>query len=1158
MEELSREQQDNAFEQLKGCDYESRYDLYLKRLDEWNQLKKELMTNRKGIPHDGLKEFFRIKKELNSDELSRDAYDSWPKEMPAEGGGELYSSSETYGILWRRDRLWQTDAPAQFANRFLRDAENAEDVVIEEATAREAAASEETSSEVDDEPPDDEDAPTSHVFQKREPLCITLATEGGMEVTFVPWHAPAASKTNALARKQDFRALMALCARLRKQKKLAVLLSDLNIDTAKYAEDDFIEHSKNAMRQSEFFAAVSESAPMRRHEHTTLVLTKVVGTEICDQALLVTNLAEQNNLPGRISSGREIAGLILEMAQSADNVVADASPIDGQDVDEDEDKDAIEEQTRIIQAHGASAFDKILPICRLTSTGKDMFRLEPCGDTVVPIVQTLAKIEAEGKLFPPEPISGGRFPSFAHLLERHHNGDDLETLRNSSYRNGTGAGSARNRILALVEDARKLSDHLPVLADFLIRVNDEELDRYKLWPRNQVRRAMDPVSHELDDLCKEYEEASDGAARAILLESLLSKLDKEKPYDFLGPAIRRRVQRAMARHEQPAVKAPEASTEDRPVVAGDAVKKRAENGETGRSKWGADFFQKKNLTTVRNHGGGDCLFRSASQLLYGDQLRFHEVRTAAVIGLRAMLSGRHRDQLDALLVWHKGRWGGMAAYRGEGEGAWAPYLAEMACPGVWGDLIMVCAISSAYNRRIKLYERSAANVQEHAIDFSNNGPEIAILNLNNAHFEAVLNADQAVPANAALSLSTDGPLPESAPDSKPASQEGSPIPAGAIYKWDVQKRWKIGDAESNPHCLFVFGENVRDKGGSEPSDGTQAIIRGVRNAIGVRTCMAPGAAEPDGAMRDVKADDDAAGTISPSNQAMIRADIDEIKRALEQGIYQTLVIPWDTRGSDPTRPAGTEGVHALGSGIARLPRNAPATFLELTRMIHELMAFAERELTAITIEYRETGLQRGITKDRLDTLYIYLDTDLRRNSNVAIALSDESVSLRGLPNARGVRVSMQPSGLDTDTGQLSDTNPAHKKMIDDDLAEIKSELAGGHYKRLSLPSQFKAEHASLCEQMTSLVRQAPAIAKHLQDGVRIVVEDSARLISAGPVLHHGAGPHDSVLSSAEQPPPAASRKRKGGDPADETGVHGFQAPARPVAEDKKSKKEASQ
>ena len=104
------------------------------------------------------------------------------------------------------------------------------------------------------------------------------------------------------------------------------------------------------------------------------------------------------------------------------------------------------------------------------------------------------------------------------------------------------------------------------------------------------------------------------------------------------------------------------------------------------------------------------------------------------------------------------------------------------------------------------------------------------------------------------------------------------------------KYYTIELVESNPSCLFIFGDNLIGKG-----TGGQAVIRYCKNSHGIPTKKYPSNTESS-FFNDKEFE---------NNKKVIQAAIDSIDTS-----YQTIVFPVD----------------GLGTGLAELPARAPKTY----------------------------------------------------------------------------------------------------------------------------------------------------------------------------------------------------------------------------------------
>jgi hypothetical protein len=114
------------------------------------------------------------------------------------------------------------------------------------------------------------------------------------------------------------------------------------------------------------------------------------------------------------------------------------------------------------------------------------------------------------------------------------------------------------------------------------------------------------------------------------------------------------------------------------------------------------------------------------------------------------------------------------------------------------------------------------------------------------------------------------------------------------YK-ETDKFWTIDSVNDNPKTLFLFSDNDRDKNTNIPG-GNQAVIRGLKNAFGIRTGYSGGYS---GGFRDDKLS---------LNKKMINSDLSALKRISKK--YKKIV--YSSQG--------------FGTGIFNLPEVAPLTY----------------------------------------------------------------------------------------------------------------------------------------------------------------------------------------------------------------------------------------
>ena len=107
--------------------------------------------------------------------------------------------------------------------------------------------------------------------------------------------------------------------------------------------------------------------------------------------------------------------------------------------------------------------------------------------------------------------------------------------------------------------------------------------------------------------------------------------------------------------------------------------------------------------------------------------------------------------------------------------------------------------------------------------------------------------------------------------------------------------WSIESVKSQPHILYLFSDNDKDKNTSIPG-GNQAVIRGEKNAYGIRTGYSGGF---QGGYRD---------DMLSLNKKMINSDLSSLKKISKK--YKK--VKYSSQG--------------FGTGIFNLPDIAPLTY----------------------------------------------------------------------------------------------------------------------------------------------------------------------------------------------------------------------------------------
>lgn len=121
-----------------------------------------------------------------------------------------------------------------------------------------------------------------------------------------------------------------------------------------------------------------------------------------------------------------------------------------------------------------------------------------------------------------------------------------------------------------------------------------------------------------------------------------------------------------------------------------------------------------------------------------------------------------------------------------------------------------------------------------------------------------------------------------------------------------QGYWTRKIVKDYPNCLFVYGDNDRGFG-----KGGQAIIRGLKNTIGIPTKKYPSNRE-----KSFYTDEE-----YDKNCQKIDKAIEKIKKVFYEKGYDYLVLPKD----------------GFGTGLSQLPKKAPDTYKYLCEAVEELI-----------------------------------------------------------------------------------------------------------------------------------------------------------------------------------------------------------------------------
>ncbi|QQR43991.1 hypothetical protein JKA73_34165 [Myxococcus xanthus] len=1122
---------------------------YEQRLKEYEA--RQALKKSKSTVHPGIEEFIRIRDALNA--LGGPTYDSWPAAVPEGAVKGLYTRAETYGVLWRKDRVRVSLEGVKYLGQ------HAEDAGMEPV-----------------------------VFNKREPLVVPielLDAEGAPKVGIIPWHAPAPSSSNSAARAKDFPAFIDYCQQARKAQHLEVLLSDLNVDTEK--PQGTVEHCDIEMTWAELFSGIRGPTATDRallaHDGgwSTLPKSKFRPWAVNDvnvaKRLAPSWLASIKVLQekaGSMEAGQERSELearakwmsgstdlldALKRRLSAEDFQPLLLPRSGKTVPQRFDSPnallghiesfASPPQRRF----GASAYDKIYPI----ATQSDAWRLVYKSGFVVPFPHALLYADEPELLFIPEESLPVRVRPWLRLLAGSEAGQAiLEALRPTDERPGKSK-SEQARYEALMAAARKLSDHMPVVADLLLVDSDAPVLPLEETPFVPV--AVQPVAPHIEQLCVNYETSTEGPLREQALTALVEGWENA-PDEERSPAATRRVQGALQHHE--------ALSESRDKLEDSEArhtsrKQSALPGKATNAKTLNVHLTEQRQHVVTNGGGGDCLFRSLAQLVFGDETRHLEMRWAVVNHLEDLLAGRSpdagnqvgpeplasfRQAMKELLDWHRVQWPNAFAYRRVyGIPEWQQYFLGMRHAGEWGDLIAISAASHLLGVRFRVYARLVGGAfwtdEVNFVDAAQGEVwEYTLLNSGNYHFELVLGDDAvdveggfvAPPAGwdalamarrgaaeAPIEVKSDNAMDvmqeEDAPPSvvvddvsrvmNGASINGARLPHAPVILWDDQFWWQLTDAAANRDCLFVFGENDLHKKTPpvQRQTSTQALLREEPNAIGIRTCWAPGAMWPAGNMKEREH--------AAKNVPVITADLDEVKKALQTKKYRALVVPWEMARNRV----------ALGVGIAKLPRYAPTTYTFLNDEILNLIDWAKKNLGTVQVLARNTGLVTSVAQSDPKTLFIDETSEAMRQAGPPGGNS--SMVLGGEDNILLVSTLLLPGAESSQDGLLTDdTEAENTKRLDRDFDDIEQKIMRGQFHRVSLPADADGNFL-LGERLGRLKTSAPNTWKHLEARLQRLIElcEKTRVMADASPAASGTPAYSD--SDEEVEAPRLSRKR---------------------------------
>ncbi|MCY1020096.1 OTU domain-containing protein [Pyxidicoccus sp. MSG2] len=1047
--------------------YEAKYADYLERKND---------TEDAPETHAGLREFLRIRDELNAQCEARgeESYASWPETVPDQPIKGLYTQDEAYGVLWRKSKV-EVDATAiSYLSAYVarRDSESAP-LKMEVGAGQEDA---EAAGVLEmDEGGEEEDAetasPVKSLFSKREPLRIPVRlakVKDAPAVGVVAWHPPAPGDRNKEARGRDFPTFLQYCKDERREKSLGVILSDLNIDTARPKkerapdETPYIDTCIPRLSFHQFFATLLGPGADASHLYTQADQRSTIAKSVFDDwavnskhdfgggshQLLRTLLNEHINpavfAPIKTAKGHELQAPLTSGEELLGYIESFVTPPQ--------------------QRYGASGYDKIL----VYSPRADGWTLKQSSVFVIPFPMALADAKEEGLFF----IHGKLLPThlqpFWRLIQT-EDGELPEEERIFDKLRGSDVklmGSDDARWEALMVAAKKLSDHMPLVSDLQLVYNGQ--DALVIEEEPLLLPTGSPELEALEALCLAFQKSMGSAEEATrALDDILEAAARvpEADHPRAGALVADAMQ---VRETLDVLRAEGFDTADfwgkRPVLESDGGGRGAANGVSLDT-----YLTFIGQARVPNAGGGNCLFRTLSQLLFGTERHHADVRQAVVNHLDDLLAGTVQDDgglvgplpvaafrqhMELMLDWHREAWPNQLAYRRVvGTDEWRQYLRAMSRDGVWGDHVALAAASHLFGVRFDLHARTSnASYWTDLVDFvpRTEGHEAArtllIANLGNTHYEAVGPMGAALPEEEALPPVL---IPLCAPRRR--AEEGVPQPAqkseakasssptqgasssplkGPVHLWPSTTYFKKDTPAHHLHALFLFGENDVEKKKSRQQKSeqhsTQAVIRLNPNALGIRTCWFSGVGMLD---KDLA-----------RNQQAIDEDCDEALQLLKSGAYMTLVVPWDH----------TTNTVDIGTGVADLPAGAPQTWAHLQKKIQELIDWANARLGTVMVVPQAAVLVPSVVQQQASDLYMQEVSDAMLK---APALGDDSsTSVVGASNVVSLRTLLFSGASSPETGLLSDVDyEKNKAMLDEDLEELSRRVESGQFRRLVLP-----------------------------------------------------------------------------------------------------------
>ena len=189
------------------------------------------------------------------------------------------------------------------------------------------------------------------------------------------------------------------------------------------------------------------------------------------------------------------------------------------------------------------------------------------------------------------------------------------------------------------------------------------------------------------------------------------------------------------------------------------------------------------------------------------------------------------------------------------------------------------------------------------------------------------------------------------------------------------EKWTREGAEDRPHNLYLFGENDVHRGTDHRQKTTQAVVRGLTNACGLRTCSAPGKGYSDLNVED--------------NVVKFSQDLNKAFKMFKNGSFTSIVIPILPFG------AGQDSVSNLQQG-------APTTFYDFEQLFQTF----KRRVGKYTASKRTRNRKAASTNSEPSSTF-QPQPEVMRSTRVE-ELDDVDLTTAQDCNIRGAKAGMHP------------------------------------------------------------------------------------------------------------------------------------------------------